>query len=459
MTEQKTAPRMVSFGAIWFGQLISMVGSQLTGIAMGIWVYETTHSVSLLAATQIASQAPYVLLGPLAGVLADRWNRGTAMLISDFGGGLGILTAALLFVTGNLQPWMVILLNIWVASFNALMWPAYSAAVTLLVPKAQYGRANGLVQMADAMAQIGGPALAGLLYVTIKLGNLAFIDAATYAFSVILLLFFIRIPNPERSEEGNKGKGSMWKEMAFGLKYVSQRPGLLSLLIYFSLTNFLFGFVQPLFLPLILDNWSADVFGYLATVMGVGMLAGTVVMSAWGGGKRKAYTLLASGVLGSLFLIAAGIRASIPLLAVAGFGMMFTMPIGNASSQAIWQAKVAPDLQGRVFAARRTIAWGMGLISPLMAAPLVDFYFKPAMAAGGSLAPIFGPIFGVGAGRGIGVFFSLIGVILTIVGVAAFFYPRIRRVELEIPDHKAEIAAEDVAAPLGDQAVEGAVSA
>src|SRR5258708_9488686 len=124
--------------------------------------------------------------------------------------------------------------------------------------------------------------------------------------------------------------------------------------------------------------------------MGLGMLSGTLVMSAWGGGKRKVYTLLGINLVGSCFLILAGVRASIPLLAVAAFGFMFTLPIMNASSQAIWQAKVAPDVQGRVFAVRRAIAWSSQILSPLLAAPLVDYIFRPGIAVGASLAPFFG---------------------------------------------------------------------
>jgi DHA3 family macrolide efflux protein-like MFS transporter len=129
------------------------------------------------------------------------------------------------------------------------------------------------------------------------------------------------------------------------------------------------------------------------------------------------------------------LRANLVLLAVCGAGVMFSGPFMNASSQAIWQAKVAPDVQGRVFAVRRTIAWSASIVSPLLAAPLADYIFKPGMAAGGWLSPVLGPIFGVGAGRGVGVIFSLMGLLLTAVSITGFFIHRLRRVELDLPDH------------------------
>jgi DHA3 family macrolide efflux protein-like MFS transporter len=450
MMNQTTSHGLRSFLIIWIGQLVSLVGSQLTGFALGVWVYDETRSVLWLAITQVAFAAPQVLLSPMAGVLADRWNRRTAMIVSDFGAGLAVLAAAILYLTNQLQPWMVIPINFWMAAFIALMWPAYTASITLLVPKEQYGRANGFVQLGEALTQIAGPALAGALYVSIKLGNMALIDFASYFFAVILMILFVRIPRPPRTEEGHQAKGSMWQEIRFGWKYITVRKGLLSLLLFFLAINFLAGIMNPLFTPLVLDNWEANVLGYIGTVMGVGMLSGTLVMSAWGGGKRKVFTLLGAGVLGSIFLMLVGLRISIPLLAVCGFGFMFTLPLMNASSQAIWQAKVAPDLQGRVFALRRTIAWSSQMVAPLLAAPLADYVFKPGMAEGGILSSIFGPIVGVGANHGVGVLISMLGLAMTLVCVLSFFNPHIRNVETDLPDHVAAPVPEASTA-LSDQ--------
>lgn len=406
---------------------------------MGVWVYVQTQSVLMLALTMVASQAPYVILSPLAGVLADRWNRRTAMIVSDFGAGLAVLVTAVLYLGHHLTPWMVIPINIWMASFNTLMWPALTASITLLIPKQHYGRASGFVQLGEALPQVAGPLIAGALYVAIQLGNMALIDFATYLFSVILMLLFVRIPDPRRTEDGQKAKGSVWKEMKFGWDYIIARRGLISLLVFFMATNFVSGIMQPLFTPLILDNWKADVLGFLETIMGVGMLAGTLLMSIWGGGKRKIYTLLGMSIPGALFLSAVGLRPSIPLLAVCGFGFMLTMPIINACSQAIWQSKVAPDVQGRVFAVRRAIAWSAQLVAPLLAAPLADYIFKPGMSPGGALVPIFGPIFGIGSNRGIGLLISALGLVLLAVSLAGWMVPAIRRVEIDLPDHDAPV--------------------
>lgn len=258
MDKPNNSPGMRTFLVIWVGQLVSLIGSQLTGFAMSVWVYDETRSVLLLALSQIAYSAPFVLLSPLAGVLADRWNRRTAMIVSDFGAGLAVSAAAVLYITGYLQPWMVIPINFVMSAFTTLLWPAYTASVTLLVPKEQYGRANGFVQLGEALPQIAGPAIAGALYVAVHLGMLALIDGATYIFSVGLMLLFVRIPNPPPTEDGHQARGSIWKEMRFGWDYIVVRGGLLSLLIFFMVTNFITGVMQPLFTPLIMDTWSAE---------------------------------------------------------------------------------------------------------------------------------------------------------------------------------------------------------
>jgi MFS family permease len=435
LNQSNPARGMRTFFTIWVGQLVSLLGSQLTGFAMGVWVYDQTHSVLMLALVQVALQVPYVVLSPLAGVFADRWNRRTAMIVSDFGAGLAVLAAGILFVTHQLQVWMVIPINLWMSAFHTLMWPAFTASITLLVPRQHYGRASGFTQLGEALPAIAGPAVAGALYVSIQVGNMALIDFASYIFAVLLMLLFVRIPSPAPTIQKAKEGSSLWKEMRFGWDYILARKGLLALLGLFMAYNFLSGVIGPLITPLILDNWDAKTLGFLSTLMGVGMLTGTLVMSAWGGSRRKVFTLLGAALLDGLFLVAAGLRVSLPLLAVCGFGAMFCGPIINAASQAIWQAKVAPDLQGRVFAFRRTIAMSTGIVAPLLAAPLADYIFKPAMAPGGALARVFGPIFGAGAARGVGVMISLVGLLIVAAVIIALNVTRLRRVEVDLPDH------------------------
>ena len=431
---QPTAPRgMRVFTTIWFGQLISTMGSGLTGFALGVWIYEETGSVTLFALNMLAFALPNLLVAPLAGALADRWDRRLVMIMADSGAGLSTLAIALLIIAGRLEIWHIYVATAISSAFSTFQWPAYSAATTLLVPKQHLGRAGGMTQIGEAASQLVSPAIAGALFVTSGLQVVILIDFATFAFAILTLLL-VRFPRAETTAEGAAGKGSLLREAAYGWKYITARAGLLGLLLYFASINFLYGMLGPLIQPMLLDMTTPNVLGYLFSIIGIGMLAGTLAMSAWGGPKRRVVGVLGSGAVSALFLILLGLRPSLALIAVAGFGAMFILPIMAGSSQALWQTKVAVDVQGRVFAARRMIAWSTGPLAIVLAGPLADRVFEPLMAVGGPLAGSVGRIIGVGPGRGTGLLFIVLGVLVALASAVAYLHPRVRRVEEELPD-------------------------
>ena len=424
---------MRTFFVIWSGQLVSTIGSGLTGFALGVWIYQETGSVTLFALNMLAFAIPNLLVSPIAGVVVDRWDRRWVMILSDTGAGLATLSIAILYMTDNLQVWSIILATAVNSAFNTFQWPAYSAVTTLLVPKEHLGRAGGMVQIGEAISQLLSPAVAGVLFVTIGLGGVIAIDFATYIFAVLTLLI-IRVPSPEPTAAGEESKGTFWKEAIYGWTYITARAGLFGLLLIFAATNFITGLIMPLITPMVLDMTSPQVLGILFSIVGVGMLVGTLVMSAWGGPKRRVHGVLAFLMIGGVFISLFGVSPSIPLLAVTGFGVMFTMPIVNGSSQAIWQSKVPPDVQGRVFAVRRMIAMSMTPLAYVIAGPLADRVFVPLLLEGGALANTVGRVIGVGPGRGTGFMFIVIGAVSVLVAAGGYLNPRVRYVEDELPD-------------------------
>jgi hypothetical protein len=248
------------------------------------------------------------------------------------------------------------------------------------------------------------------------------------------MTIFVRVPAAPRSAEARAAGPGLLQEMKLGWTFIAARPGLLGLLLFFTVDNFLGTMVSPLLQPMVLDGWSPAVFGLVSSAMGFGMLAGTLVMSAWGGPRRRIRGLLATGALGGLALSLVGLRPSIPLIAGAMGAYSLLMPVMAGCSQAIWQVKVPADLQGRVFSVRRAIAWSFTPVAFLVAGPLADSVFKPLLAAGGSLAPSLGRVLGAGPGRGIGLQIVLLGLLTTLASAAAFLVRRIRRVESDLPD-------------------------
>lgn len=447
MTTQKPiGQNLRTFLVIWFGQLVSTLGSGLTGFALGVWIYQETGSITLFALNLLAFTIPNLLVSPVAGALVDRWDRRWVMILSDTGAGLSTVMVALLFTMGHLEIWHVYLLTAINAAFSTFQWPAYSAVTTLLVPKSQLGRAGGMVQIGEAISALASPAVAGVLFVTIGLPGVVLVDFATYLFAVTTLLV-VKVPRPPETEAGVEGRGSLLQEAAYGWKYILARKGLLGLLIIFAVTNFLTSMWNPLLPPMILEMSSPEMLGYLASLVGIGMLLGTLLMSAWGGPKRRIHGVLGFMIISGVFQMLLGLRPSLVLIAIAGFGAMFASPIINASSQAIWQSKVAPDVQGRVFAVRRMIAWSTIPLAYILAGPLADRVFNPLLVEGGALASSVGRVLGVGAGRGTGLLFMLTGFLSILAAVGGYIYPRVRHIEDELPDAMPQTPPETEALP------------
>lgn len=427
------------FILIWFGQLVSLIGSGLTGFALGIWVYQRTGSVTQFALISLCTTLPLILISPLAGTLVDRWNRRWAMLLSDSAAGLSTLAIALLLVAGRLEVWHIYLAAAWGSIFSAFQWPAYAAATTLLVPKKHLGRASGMTQLGQAVAQLISPVLAGVLLVTIQLPGIILLDFATFLCALVTLLL-VRFPDAKTTAAPEAGKGSLLREAAYGWRYITARPGLFGLLIFFTASNFLLGFVVVLATPLVLSFASSVVLGTILSIGGMGMLVGSLVMSTWGGSQRRINIVFGFMLLSGLCIMAAGLRPSIPLFALATFLFFFGLPIINGSCQVIFQKKVEPLVQGRVFALNGAIAGASLPVAYAIAGPLADKVFEPLMASNGALAGSIGQLIGVGPGRGIGLLFIVMGALTILVTVAAYQYPPLRVVEDELPDAIADEA-------------------
>lgn len=424
---------MTTFLIIWAGQLVSIVGSGLTGFALGVYVYQRTGSVTQLGLVLLANSLPSLLFAPFAGVLVDRWDRRLVMILSDSGAGLTTLAIWLLLLTGKLEIWHIYISGGLGSIFGTLQQPAFMASTTLLVPKEQFGRAAGLTQLGHAVGQILSPALAGFFILTIEIQGVILIDFVTYLFAIATLIL-IRIPMPVSTKPAAAERSTILRDAIYGFSYLRMRTGLLGMLLIFTFVNFTLGIFSALYTPLILSFASADILGTILSVGGVGMLIGSLVMSAWGGSKQKINSLLGSLFFGGIVLSFTGLRAEPWLIGASAFIFMFFVPIANGSSQAIWQVKVAPDVQGRVFATRRMVASFATPMAFLLAGPLADNVFEPLMSPGGALVSTFGGLIGTGPGRGIGLIFILLGILIACATIIGYIHPRIRNVEVELPD-------------------------
>ncbi len=435
---------MRAFLMVWVGQAVSLLGTGMSNFALTIWAYQATGKATALALVSFSYVTPMLLVSPLAGALVDRSNRKLMMMVSDLGAGLATVVIFLLHAAGVLEVWHLYLAALIAGTTQTFQWPAYSAAITVMIPKEHYGRASGLNQLADSASGIFAPLLAGALIGLVGLRGILLIDIVTFVFAVSALLL-VHIPQPKRTEEGRAGAGSLWQEAFFGFRYIFERSSLLGLQLVFLFGNFFgeIGFV--VITPMILAHTgnSEISLGTVQSAGAVGGVAGALLMSLWGGPRKRVNGVLGGwavyGVAGMMLL---GLGRTVPWWAAASFLGALVVPVVNGSNQAIWQAKVAPDVQGRVFSSRRVIAWLVNPLSMLLAGPLADVVMEPSMRAGGWVYTLFHPLVGSGPGAGMAGIVLVTGLLVTCVGLGGYAFRSVREAETLLPDH-VPVAAEE----------------
>lgn len=432
---------MFAFTIVWVGQAVSLLGTNMSAFGLTIWAYELTGKATALALTGFFYVTPLLIFSPIAGALVDRTNRKLMMMISDLASGMTTIAILILFSTDNLQLWHLFVANAVSGTFQTFQWPAYSAAITMIVPKKHYARAHAMTELAGNTSGIFAPLLAGALLPLISLGGILSIDIFTFIVAVVTLLI-VNIPQPEISEEGMESRGSIWKESAYGFRYIFKRPSLLGLQVVFMIGNFFASMAYTLLAPMILARTDSNslIFGSVETAGAVGGVVGGLVMSAWGGTKRKIHGVLGGWTLSGLIsMVLIGIGRGLPLWALGSFNGAFLVPFINSSNQAIWQSKVSADVQGRVFATRRLIAWFVNPIGTLLAGPLADYVLEPAMSEPGFLSANLGWLVGTGAGAGMALIMIFCGLAMSAVGLGGYGVRMVRDVENILPDHEVTV--------------------
>lgn len=428
---------MVAFVVVWVGQIISIIASNMSWFALTIWVFQKTQSATAMGLAQVFFITPFLLISPIAGVMVDRYNRKFMMMLSDLGAGVATIFIFAISLSGQLELWQLYLYGVITGIFNAFQWPAYSASITLMVSKEQLGRANGLMSLMEAGPAVFSPLLAGALIALIGLNGILIIDIVTFILAVGALMI-VFVPQPPRTAEGRQGEGNMLKEAVFGFRYIFDRPSLLGLQLVFFFCNLFGGIFNTLVAPMILSHTGGNslAFGTVQTAAAIGGVIGGIAMSVWGGFSRRVWGVLIGWAWTAVFgQILFGFSRTLPMWAVAAFLGYLVMALINGSNQAIWQAKVAPDLQGRVFSARRLIAWFTSPITPLIAGPLADVVLEPAMRNPNSaLAQTFGGLVGVGPGAGMSLIMIAAGICILIVIAISTRIRAIRDVETMLPD-------------------------
>jgi DHA3 family macrolide efflux protein-like MFS transporter len=436
---------MLGFTIVWVGQMLSLLGTSMTGFALTIWAWQKTGQATALALVGFANFAPVVLFSPVAGAIVDRYDRKRIMMLADLAAGLPTVALLLLYSTGNLQIWMLYITGAIAGTFQSFHFPAYSAAVTMMVNKKHYSRAESMLAMAEFASGFFAPIAAAVLLTIIGIGSIMMIDITTFTVAILMLLL-VHVPKPPVTEEGRRSMGSLWKESLYGFWYIIKYPSLLGLQLTFLGNNFLASIYFTLLAPMVLSRTGNNpiMYGSVMSAGAIGGLIGSIVLTAWGGPKRRIHGVLVGWTLSHLIgAVLMGMGGDVTVWIPVFFASMFVSPMINASNQTIWQSKVAPDLQGRVFATRRLIAQVSAPPAMLVAGFLADAIFEPAMRTGGSLAPAFGWLVGIGPGAGMALIFIFAGLLGAAFTLGVYTIRTVRNVETIMPDYDAQKPASE----------------
>lgn len=407
---------MRTFYYIWFGQLVSTIGSHMTDFALILWAWEITNSATALALMGFFSQLFRIPVNVFGGMIVDRFNRKKLMMLGDAIAAISTLGIGILYLTNNLEIWHLYLTTSINGAFGQIQSLAYQTSITLIVPKNQYTRANSLNSSVHYGSAIFAPALAGILFPLIDLLGILIIDFITFLIAIFTLLI-ISIPQPQTSNDVSE---TIINKLTFGFRHVWQNPYLRRLLILTSLFWFFHDLGGAIYDPMILarSNSNAQVLASTASAAGIGGVIGAILLSWWGGTKNRLQGMYAgfmgAGIAKTIF--GAG-RNSFVWLSAQFFSSL-NFPLLGSSETAFWMENVNPELQGRVFASNALVIQVLSAIASVLGGILADRFFEPLMTTNNLLTPIFGS----NKGAGMSLLYVMTSVSLFLIGLWGWYY-------------------------------------
>ncbi|UCH25847.1 MAG: MFS transporter [Trueperaceae bacterium] len=425
---------LATFYLIVLTQTTSLIGSRMTAIALGIWLFDTTGDTAPLLLMVFFAELPGAVAGSVAGVLIDRLDRRVVLLLADGGQAVTTTLLLLIFLAGDVHLWQLYLLALVQGTFATFQQPALEATTTVLVPERQRERANAVQQMAFPLAGVIAPALTGLVYAWIGITGVIIVDLATFTLAVSLLSM-LHIPRPKATAEGTAARGHILQELLAGVRFLIRRRVLFGLVLYMMLINFLLNGPLELAIPyLVTVTGSEAVMGGLMSLMSLGALVGAGLIAVWGGSRPRLLTLLPGLLLSGVMFLVYG-TAREPLgLGISLFLLTIPLPISFALYLSILQVKTPPDMQGRIFAMVSQLGFLGATLSFLLTGQIVDRVLEPAV--GTTWWKIVAPVVGQAEGAGMRLLLVATGVVILVATTAMLATPAVRRLESDLPDYK-----------------------
>lgn len=389
---------------LWSTQSLSALGSGLTGYALVLWLYAQSGSALKTALLSVCSYAPYVLMSIFAGALSDRWNKKKTMLLCDFAAALSTIAVLVLIKTGRLEVWHLYAVNVLNGLMNTVQQPAAEVAATMLIPEKHYQRTSGLRSFSQSLNSILTPVIATALFAFAGIESVIAVDLATFTLA-FLTLMFIRIPEPNRSDDV---KEPLLTSAGKGLLWLKQNPLILKLILFLAAINLIASTYDAALPAMILSKGDETALGIVNACVGAAMLVGSVlvaVLPAPGNRVRAiCVALLISMSTENFFLAFCGNTLLWSVGAVLGW---LSIPYMNANMDVIFRKTIPQDMQGRVYSCRNALQFFTIPVGFFVGGILVDEVFEPFMSNSDGL---LSALFGIGKGSGAAFLFFCIGI-------------------------------------------------
>lgn len=414
---------------LWLSQSVSGLGSSMTGFALVLWAYGQSHSAMSVSLMSFCNYVPYVIISLFAGDFIDRHRKKSIMLVSDSIAAAGSLVVLAFLLVGHLSVQHIYLINMVIGVTNAFQQPASAVAAGRLVPEEKISNVSGMNSFSNNLIVVFSPMLAASLFAAGGLPLILLIDLASFGCAFCVLLLFIEIPE----QLSEKKSSSPFAGIADGFAFLKKEKGILYLMLTMALINFFSRLTyENILSPMILARSSGDniTLGTVNACMGIGGIAGGIVVSMKKESRHKAAAIYVSAALSFLFgdlMMAVG--KNVFWWSAAVVAASFPIPFIMANQNAILYRKIPAAMQGRVFAVRNAIQYSTIPAGIILGGYMADYVFEPYMCSGGSLPGMLERIVGDGAGSGMAAMFLCTGICGFMVSMASCFNREIKKLD------------------------------
>ena len=415
---------MKNFYKLWLGELISSIGSGMTAFALSVYVYKKTGSVSYVSLITLLSFMPSIVLSPIGGLLADRYDRRLLMIIGDLFSGLGLV-----YILWSIQAGEKSIVPIFVgitfsSIFTSLLEPSYRATLTDILEEENYAKASGLIQVAGSAKYLISPVIAGMILSVADIRVILLLDILTFI-TTCLMIFLVR--KSMNSEMQNYKKDS-FKGLLEGLFIIKENRGVYSLVIIMFFVCFFMGFIQILIRPMILALSSVKTAGMMESLCAVGLLIGSLWIGIAGIKKNYSKILAVACFFCGIFMSMTGVNENLAIIGISTFLFFSTLPFMNSCADVLVRVSIPNELQGRIWGLISLITQMGTVAAYIISGVMADYVFEPMFNKNGLLVKNIGMVIGTGKGRGIGFMLILSGMGMLIMAIVIWKNREIREV-------------------------------